>query len=266
MDQSMVERSILVTVLDKDGAPLRDLKPGEFIVRQDGQKREVTTAILATDPLSVALLVDTSKPNMGTEFPVRDVRAGLSALVKTVAADNPQSQISLMDYAGAAVKTVDYTSNGDQMLKSINRLIVNQRSYGVIVEGLLDTGKDLQKAKNARRAVVIVGFDSPDSSGTQPRDAAMAVQKSGAAVWAIAVGNNSSPVRDVLFENLPPLTGGMRITMQTATGLAPALERIGAALTSQYVVTFKCPEGSAASEIQAGASRGDKVLRGSLVR
>lgn len=264
--QSSVERSILVTVLDKDGAPLRDLKPSDFIIQEDGQRREVVSAVLATEPMSVALLIDTSKPSMGTEFPVRDVRNGLAAIVNAISADNPQSEVSLMDYAGAAVKTVNYTNNGDQILKSINRLIVNQRSYGVLLEGLIDTGKDLQKVKNARRAIVVVGFDAPDSSATQPREAAMAVQKSGAAFWAVAVGNNSSAARDVIFENLPPITGGVRVTMQTATGLVSALEKIGAALTAQYVVTYKRPGGAAASTIQAGATRGDKVLRASLIR
>ena len=264
----MVERSILVTVLDKNGVPLRDLKAADFTVQEDAQRREVTSAALATDPMSVALLVDTTKPPPGIEFPVRDVRAGLSAIVKAVSADNPESPLSLMEYAGAAVKIVNYTNNGDQLLKSINHLIVNQRSYGVLLEGLIDTGKDLQKAKNLRRAIIVVGFDTLDSSTIQPRDVATVVQKSGAAFWAVSVatGNFSAPARDVLFENLPPLSGGLRITMQTATGLTQALEHIGAALTSQYVVTFKRPDGPPAAAIQAGATRGDKVLRASLIR
>ncbi len=264
--QGMVERSILVTVLDKDGAPLRDLTAGDFTVREDGQARQVTSAALATDPLTVALMVDTSKPTIGKDLPLRDIRTGLGAFVKTIYAANPESKISLMDISGAAVTTVSATSNGDQMLKATSRLVTNQRSYGVLLEGLMDTAKDLAKTTSPRRAIVVISFDSPESSTIQPRDAAMAVQKTGAAFWAVTIGSDGAPVREVLFENLPPLTGGKRLSAVQATGLEKMLGDVAAALTSQYLVTFKRPDGPPSSVIQAGAKRGDQVLRASWVK
>jgi hypothetical protein len=60
-----VEKSILVTVLDKDGAPIRDLAAEEFMVREDGARREVTGAELAREPLFVSMIIDTSSPSDG---------------------------------------------------------------------------------------------------------------------------------------------------------------------------------------------------------
>ena len=57
-----VEKSILVTVLDKSGAPIKDLTAAEFVVTEDGKRREVTGAELATEPLFVSVIVHTSKP------------------------------------------------------------------------------------------------------------------------------------------------------------------------------------------------------------
>lgn len=264
--QALVERSILVTVLDKDGAPLRDLSAGDFIVREDGQPREVTTAVPAPDPLAVALLIDTSKPTIGTDLPLRDIRAALKAFVNTIYAANPESKISLMEYSGAAVKTVNFTSNGDQMLKATGRIVTSQRSSGVLIEGLVDTGKDLSKATTPRRAIVVLSFDAPEASTTQPRDAAVAVQKSGAAFWAVTVGSGSSPAREVIFESLPEVTGGRRITMLSASALEQAMTNVAGALTSQYLVTYKRPDGPAASTIQAGATKGATVLRASWMK
>lgn len=264
--QATIERSILVTVLDKGGVPLRDLTASDFIVREDGQAREVTSAALATEPLTVALMVDTSKPTIGKDLPLRDIRAGLGGFVKAIYAANPENKISLMDISGAAVTTVSATSNGDQMLKATSRLVTNQRSYGVLLEGLMDTAKDLAKTTSPRRAIVVLSFDSPESSTIQPRDAAMAVQKSGAAFWAVTIGSDGAPMRDVLFENLPPLTGGKRLSAVQATSLEQMLSNVAAALTSQYLVTFKRPEGPASSNIQAGAKRGEQVLRAAWMK
>ncbi len=265
--QALVDRSIVMTVLDKDGVPLTDLKPTELIVMENGESREVVSAELATDPMAVALVVDTSKPTIGIDLPVRELRAGLTELVNAVYAANPASLVAYMDISGAAVKSVNFTSKADQMTKFLSRIATSQRSSGVLVEGLLDIGKDLQKVAPIRRALVAVSFEAPEATSTvQPRDAAMAVQKSGASFWAVTVGGNSSAQRDVFFENLPPATGGERITMVAGTGLEPALKRVGAALTAQYVVTYRGNPTVAATAIQSGSKRGAKVLRASLVR
>lgn len=261
-----VERNILVTVVTKDGAPLKDLTPADFIVAEDGQKREVTGATLSNEPMAIALMIDTSKPPIGTDLPIRDIRAGLSAFVKTIYAANPESKISLTDISGAAVKSVNFTNNGDQMLKATGRVVVSQRSSGVLIEGLIDTAKDLINAPAARRAVVVLSFDAPEASTTQPRDAAVAIQKSGAAFWAVTIGSGGSPVREVIFDNLPATTGGMRLTALQGTGLEQMLGNVGAALTTQYLVTYTRPDDGKATVIQAGARKGDKVLRANWVR
>ncbi len=258
-------RSIMVTVLGKDGVALRDLLPGDFIVQEDGQRREVQSATLSTEPMAVTLMIDMSRMG-GVDLPLRDIRAGMTALAKAIYADNPESKVALMDFSGAAVTTVSLTSNGDELMKATNRLTTSQRAYGVMLEGLVDVAKDMAKVAIQRRAIVAVSFDAPESSRNQPRDVAMAVQKTGAAFWAVSIGQNTAPLRDVVLENLPPATGGMRLTALSPTGLEKMLTDIGTALTSQFVVTYKVPDGSSATVIQAGAKKGDKVLRASWMK
>ena len=70
------ERVIYASVVDKDGSPALDLTAKDFIVREDGQSREVLRVARDTDPLQIALLVDNST----------SMRNGLSLLRKSVAA------------------------------------------------------------------------------------------------------------------------------------------------------------------------------------
>ena len=98
-----VEKTILVTVLDKAGAPIRDLAPAEFTVTEDGSRREVTGAALSVEPLFVSVLIDTSRPQEGDVDRIRDLRTSLTTFVKAVHAVSPTAEIALTTVGGAAV-------------------------------------------------------------------------------------------------------------------------------------------------------------------
>lgn len=203
------------------------------VVLSHVQARAVRAAEPTSEPLTVALMVDTSKPNIGRDLPVRDLRAGLTAFAKTIYAANPESKISLMDFSGAAMKTVNFTSNSEQMLKALSRIVSNQRSGGVLLEGLVDTGKDLAKATTAKKVIVVVSFEAPETSTIQPKDAIAAVQKSGAAVWVVSVGANVAPTRNAMFDYLPAATGGKRLDTLDPAALEKTLSSVAEALTAQ---------------------------------
>ena len=256
------EHSLFVTVLDKSGAPLRDLKATDFVVLEDGQERTITAATLASEPLDVAIVLDTAKS--GKEFPMREVREGLTAITSAVLAEHPQSRVSFAEYAGGGIKTLDFTSDGAKVTKAIERTVESQRATSMIVDRLIETGKDMQKSKAPRRAIVIISLGSPDAGQTQPAEAVAPVQKSGASVWAVSVGITPA-MAEPLVENLPKMTGGKRTAMVGPSGLVAAMTRIGQSLTSQYQVTFTAGD-TLSKNVQAGARRGDEVLRSMIIR
>lgn len=276
------ERSILVTALDSTGAPIRDLSAADFAVREDGEPRVVTDAQPAAEPLSIAVLIDTAQPPMGAASPVRDLRVGLEAFVTTIHGASPESRIALFELAGAAVRTVNFTTKTADLTRSIRRLFPSQRTGAVLLEGIVDAAKDLGEAPTPRRAIVTLTFASPEASQVQPRTVAQAAEKSGAAVWAISIQGTQDaatatsgtqgadplgPVREVILENLPPATGGERLTALTATALEPLLKRVAHALLSQYVVTYTRPDGAAAPRAVQPAARGAaKVLMSPMIR
>jgi len=52
------EKTILVTVLDQSGAPVKDVAPADLAVREDSDMREVVSVKAATDTMTIAILVD----------------------------------------------------------------------------------------------------------------------------------------------------------------------------------------------------------------
>src|SRR5215510_3977133 len=121
------EKTLLVTVLDESGAPIRNLEPAEFIVREDGERRRIISAKPATDPLVVVVLVDTAKPIAGIQFPTQDLRRSLTTFAKTLHAGDPQAELAIYELAGAAVMTVPFTTRTTDVESGVARLVPSQR-------------------------------------------------------------------------------------------------------------------------------------------
>ena len=65
------ERTVWVSVLDEDGAPVDGLGSGDFVVEEDGEAREV----LRVGPASTAIAISAS---LAPSFPFRDIAPGIA--------------------------------------------------------------------------------------------------------------------------------------------------------------------------------------------
>ena len=61
LDAQAIQRAMYVSALTEAGAPLPDLGPSDFVVREDNLAREVLKVEPAVDPMQIAILVDTSQ-------------------------------------------------------------------------------------------------------------------------------------------------------------------------------------------------------------
>ncbi|MCR4374443.1 MAG: hypothetical protein NUW22_06300 [Acidobacteria bacterium] len=256
-------RNILVTVLDKAGAPIRDLTAAEFAVVEDGVRREVTSAALATEPLFVSVLIDNAKAPLGAGEPTRDMRTSLSTFIKTLQAARPDTQVALTTVGGAGVLIKNFTDKTEDLDKVVRRLVADQRSTSVMLEALIDAARGFKKAPSPRRAIVTIDLGSKESSQIVPTKVVAEVQKAGAAVWSVSIqGSQSvtSPARDTTLDYLTQGTGGVRTTALLPSALERILKNLADVLTSQYVVTYERPDGPPAKSIVPAAQRGAQFL------
>src|SRR5262249_49131754 len=116
------ERSLYVTVVDKDGVPVPDLGPSDFLVKEDNLTREVLRVTPATEPMQVAVLVDTSQ---AARDHIQYMRQGLPPFVADLVKPNDagrKSEIAIIGTGERPTILSDYTSDPAQIKKGIDRI------------------------------------------------------------------------------------------------------------------------------------------------
>ena len=263
-----LQKTALVTVIAEAGGPVASLTADDFVVREDRAMRQVVAAERAAEPSSSPSSSTPWRPRLLQDgragLPqTQDLRRALTSFVTTIKGGSPDAQIAVMEYAGAAVTVLDFTSSATAMDRYIQRLFPNRRADGVVIDAMVDAGKKLSDKPSPRRAIVSVDFNSRDSSAVQAMNqAAETIRKSGATVWTISIRGTSasSSNREEVLNVVTRASGGMRLTAVEATGLESMLKSVANSLLSQYTVTFTRPANAEVKSTQMETSKGGKVL------
>ena len=261
--QDVVQKTALVTVVAEAHGPVANLGPRDFVVREDRATRAVLDVRPATEPLFIALLIDTIRPPAGVLSPTQDFRRGLAAFVSTIKGGNPDAQIAILDYAGATVTAIDFTSEAPTLDRYIQRLFPNRAADAVLIDALVEGARKLGDKPSPRRAIVAVDFNSRDASAVPAmQQAAEIVGRSGATVWTVSVRNTSasSSHREDVMNVVTRSSGGTRLTIVEPTGLEAMLKSVANSLLSQYTVTFTRPANATVKSTQMETAKGGKVL------
>lgn len=261
--QDVVQKTALVTVIAEARGPAADLGPRDFVVREDRATRDVVDVRPATGPLFITLLIDTIRPPAGVLAPTQDFRRGLAAFIATIKGANPDAQIAILDYSGAAVTAVDFTSDAPTLDRYIQRLFPNRQADAVLIDAVVEAATKLSDKPSPRRAIVAVDFNSRDASGVRAKQqAAEIVHRSGATVWTVSVRGSSasSSHREDILDAVTRSSGGTRLTILEAAGLESSLKTVANSLLSQYTVTFTRPVNATVKSTHMETARGAKVL------
>ena len=110
------ERRLIVSVLDRGGAPVAGLGPNDFIVREDDATREILRVEPAPDGRQIALLVDTSQAGVSA---ITDFRRGLIAFVEAMHKGN---EISIISFGGPPRILAETTTSLTQLRDGVSKV------------------------------------------------------------------------------------------------------------------------------------------------
>jgi VWFA-related protein len=234
------ERSIFVSVVDKGGAPVADLGPKDFVVREDQVTREVLRVAPATEPLQIALLVDNSQ---FAEPYTRDYREALPAFASGIFSAGSGNQISLITLASRPTILSDYTSNAAQLQKGVERIFAESNSGTYLLDALIEVSRGIMKRASTRPVIVAITGEGRELSERYHEQVLTPLRASGAAFHAIVLGRpmNSQQDRAVVLSRGTAETGGQYETLLASSALKGFLEKLARELTQQYRVTYARP-------------------------
>ena len=242
--QTTVERDMFVSVLTKADEPVLTLGAGDFIVREDGRLREVLRVRHATDPIDIALLIDTSQA-LGRQ--VADTRKAVETFIEAM---KGHAQISLIGLGDRPTILTPYTDDAEKLSQGVGRLFPIPGAGATVLEAIQETLKGLAARKSERAAVVILWAGGVEFSNLAYATVLGEIEASRAALHVITVGNSvpadamtqEGRSRETVFDSGTRQSGGRRDNVLASMGLPGAMTKLAAELLGQYRITYVRPE------------------------
>lgn len=257
--QTATDKTIYVSVLDDGGKPIKDIAMGDILIREDGVDREVISVAPASDPLYVALLVDTTP---AAEPYIQDIRRGLTAFVQQIAAGSSDARISVTEFGQAAIPITPFTTDREKLLKDVNRIFPKRGDVpAVLLEGIKDVSDSLAKQNSRRAGIVIFTMEGTfDRSREEPKKIRESLAKSRAQVWTVSLEKGQAKQdklsqRDMVLNAMTQATGGRREFISAESAIEAYMKMYADALLSQYAVTYKRPSSDRPKVVQTGLAR-----------
>jgi VWFA-related protein len=255
------ERVIYASVVDKDGAPVLDLTIKDFIVREDGQAREVLRVERDSDPLQIALLVDNSV----------SMRPQLSLLRKAVTAfiDSTRDdvQLALITLAERPTILVGYTTDRAALRKAAANMFAYEAG-NYLLDGIAETSQGLVKRTTWRSAIAVLTGIGPELSYRQYTEVLRFFRAGGASLHLVQLGSGiGAQGREIVVSRGTSETGGRFEEVLSPTSLELKSRQLATELSNQYRVTYARPSRLVPpSKTEVSVRRTDLRARGMLLK
>lgn len=234
---------IYVGVVDAKGDPAPGLTAADFRVREDGAAREVLKAGPATEPLTVAFLVDDS----GAAAPaLQMMREAMDAFIAALAG---KADVALVTFGDRPTVAVDYTSDQKKLSSAAHRVFPRSGGGAYLMDAIVDVSKGLQKREAKRPAIAVLTMDDNiEFSNRRYQEVLEQLDKSRATLHVISLGmpgdNQADEARNrnQVIALGTERSGGRRDNVLALTGAAPRMKQLADELLHQYMVTYGRPE------------------------
>jgi hypothetical protein len=243
-----VTGAVSVSVLDKSGAMVTDLKAEELTLKEEGQARVIKRVERDTRPLALAVLVDSSEAlNRGflvdLADPVMDFLDGLPpAIDRTLMLiGTPPEVIDLSDPAKARV--------GLRARPPFGKLS--------LYDGVAEAAERLARKRGTRRALIAV---ITDRFGEDDRPKALAAAARATPLTVHVVQFHGDASYATALDSIVKWSGGRYEQIGSVTGVGKTLQKLLPELEAPWLVVYETPSALEARKVEVKTSRkGAKV-------
>ncbi len=235
--------SLTISALDSKGEPVSSLSAADITVKEDNVAREVLKVEPATDPLTVALLIDDSQ---ALEGGVQFIRDAARTFVRTL---GERAEIAVITFGERPTIALDYSKDPKAIDNAVSRVFPRSGSGSYLLDALIETSRGLQKREAARPTIVVLMLEDVEFSNRYYEQVLNEIDKSGAALHVVAIGQPEAGInndeirnRNMVIAEGTERTGGRRDQVLALSGTESRMKQLANELAHQFTVTYARPE------------------------
>jgi Ca-activated chloride channel family protein len=229
---------IPVAVYDPLSRFVTDLDKDNFKLYEDKVEQEITQFSSEDAPLSIGLVFDTSG-SMGSKLQMS--RKAVKQFLQTA---NPEDEFFLIQFNDRPEMVVDFTPDTEEIL---NRLTFTQaKGRTALLDGVYMAMNQMKKARNPRKAILIISDGGDNSSRYTESEVKNAVREADVQIYAIGIfepmaSRGRTPEEmsgPALLGEVTEQTGGRHFAVDNLAELPDVAAKIGIELRNQYVLGY----------------------------
>jgi VWFA-related protein len=229
---------IPVAVTDPMSRFVTGLEKENFRLTEDKVDQEILQFSSEDAPLSVGIVFDTSG-SMGAKL--QKSRQAVAQFMKTA---NPEDEFFLVQFNDRPELTVPFTSATEEVQSRLS--FVQSKGRTALLDGVYLAMHEMKKARNGRKAILIISDGGDNSSRYTETEVRNAVREADVQIYGIGIfeslaGRGRTPEELAgpgLLSDITEQTGGRHFAVDNLAELPDVAAKIGLELRNQYVLGY----------------------------
>jgi Ca-activated chloride channel family protein len=228
-----------VTVTDREGRYLSGLDRHDFAVFDNDRLQPIAFFSNEDTPVSVALVIDNSASMRGHMGEL------IAATVSFARWSHPEDEVFVVAFNDSVTDALGGRpiSASDHRELESSLLALKPDGRTALYSGIMDGLEHLERARHARRVVVVISDGGDNASRATLDDVLRRARQSNVTIYTIGLFDERSRDRNPgVLKRLAETTGGERYLPESAGPLLQACDRIARDIRSGYTVGYVPPD------------------------
>jgi VWFA-related protein len=229
---------INVTVTDPLNRFVTGLEREHFRLYEDKVEQEISDFSSDDAPISIGLVFDTSA-SMGPKL-----QKSRQAAVEFFKTANPADEFFLVQFNDRPELSVPFTTDTDKIQSALT--FTESRGRTALLDGVYLAMHEMKKAKNPRKALLLISDGGDNSSRYTETEIKNAVREADVQIFAIGIfeslsGRGRTPEEAAgpgLLNELAEQTGGRSYAVENVAELPDIAAKIGIELRNEYILGY----------------------------
>jgi len=171
--------SVPVSVSDREGRYISGLKKDDFTILQDGKEQKISFFETEDEPVSVALLIDTSESTKGVLVKIKDAAKDFIELLNK----NDECLVATFD---SEVKILNpLTSDRETLKKSLDKIQTDEREGTVVFSAVEQIAQKSFANARGRKVIVLLSDGKDYGSSVSKNDLFGQLEESDVMIYSI---------------------------------------------------------------------------------